>query len=75
MARNGTSRSRATRANAADLVALYYLYGLERVGRLTAQRFIGEHDWYREGADHLVNEEIAGADYWKGAGLRRRQRP
>ena len=47
---------------------LYYLYGLERVGRLTAQRFIGKHDWYREGADYLVNDEIAGANYWKGIG-------
>ncbi len=47
---------------------LYYLYGLERVGRLTAQRFIGRHDWYREGADFLVNDEIAGANYWKGRG-------
>jgi hypothetical protein len=33
---------------------LYYLYGLERAGRLTARRFIGEHDWYREGAEHLI---------------------
>ena len=39
---------------------LYYLYGLERAGRLTARRFIplpsrqgppGRADWYREGAD------------------------
>lgn len=52
----------------ARLWALYYLYGVERVGRLTARRFIGRHDWYREGADHLVNKEIAGADYWKGVG-------
>ncbi|MBN2021302.1 MAG: DUF4159 domain-containing protein [Pirellulales bacterium] len=49
--------------------ALYYLYGVERVGRLTARRFIGNHDWYREGADHLVNEEIAGSDSWSGQGL------
>ena len=47
---------------------LYYLYGLERVGRLTAQRFIGRHDWYREGADYLANDEIAGANYWRGIG-------
>jgi hypothetical protein len=47
---------------------LYYLYGLERVGRLTAQRFIGKHDWYREGADYLVNDEIAGANHWQGIG-------
>ena len=29
----------------------YYLYGVERVGRLTGRRFLGRHDWYREGAD------------------------
>ncbi|MFN3192607.1 MAG: DUF4159 domain-containing protein [Aureliella sp.] len=34
---------------------LYYLYALERVGRLTGRRFIGEHDWYREGASYIVN--------------------
>ncbi len=32
----------------------YYLYGVERVGRLTARRFIGGHDWYREGATQLL---------------------
>ena len=35
----------------------YYLYGLERVGRLSGQRFIGRHDWYREGADFLVKQQ------------------
>lgn len=33
---------------------LYYLYGLERAGRLLGRRFFGEHDWYREGAEFLV---------------------
>jgi hypothetical protein len=32
----------------------YYVYGMERVGRFTARRFIGEHDWYLEGAGMLV---------------------
>ena len=32
----------------------YYLFALERVGRITAQRFIGDHDWYREGAETVV---------------------
>ncbi len=49
---------------------LYYLYGVERVGRLTARRFIGRHDWYREGADHLL--EMRGGtvsrNAWKGVG-------
>jgi hypothetical protein len=34
----------------------YYLYGLERAGRLTGQRFFGDHDWYREGAEHLIHD-------------------
>ncbi|HUT90859.1 MAG TPA: DUF4159 domain-containing protein [Thermoguttaceae bacterium] len=47
---------------------LYYLYGLERVGRLTAQRFIGAHDWYREGADFLLRMKGgAVSDHWVGA--------
>lgn len=36
---------------------LYYLYALERVGRLTNERFMGDHDWYREGADYLINRK------------------
>ncbi|MDZ4819982.1 MAG: DUF4159 domain-containing protein [Planctomycetota bacterium] len=36
----------------------YYLYSLERAGRLTNRRFIGDHDWYREGAAALVAEQL-----------------
>ena len=32
----------------------YYLYGLERTGAKTGVTYIGEHDWYREGAEHLL---------------------
>jgi len=41
----------------------YYLYGLERVGRFTARRFIGEADWYLEGARVLVasQDQLSGA--------------
>ena len=35
----------------------YYLYGLERVGRFTARRFIGEADWYLEGAKMFVSTQ------------------
>ena len=48
---------------------LYYLYGVERVGRLTGRRFLGVHDWYRKGAKILVGEpqdKLRG--YWKGTG-------
>jgi len=33
----------------------YYLYSLERVGLLTGFRLMGTHDWFREGAEELVN--------------------
>ncbi|MFN4258637.1 MAG: DUF4159 domain-containing protein [Gemmataceae bacterium] len=32
----------------------YNLYGIERAGRLSGQRFFGEHDWYRHGCEYLV---------------------
>jgi hypothetical protein len=46
----------------------YYLYGVERAGRLTNQRFLGGHDWYREGADLLVSLQDPLSGYWKGTG-------
>jgi hypothetical protein len=32
----------------------YNYYGIERLGRLSGQRFIGKIDWYREGCERLV---------------------
>ncbi|HVX11827.1 MAG TPA: DUF4159 domain-containing protein [Pirellulales bacterium] len=46
----------------------YYLYGVERAGRLTNQRFLGGHDWYREGAELLVGLQDELSGYWKGTG-------
>lgn len=36
----------------------YYMYGIERVGRLTAQRFFGEHDWYRVGTRFMISPDV-----------------
>ncbi len=47
----------------------YYLYCLERVGRLTARRFIGDHDWYREGTAELLKNRGSLRDYWQGASI------
>jgi hypothetical protein len=44
----------------------YYLYGLERAGRLSGVRFFGNHDWYREGAEELVHEQDKFLGYWRG---------
>lgn len=40
-----------------DTWLYYYLYGLERVGRFTARRYVGDHDWYREGASMFVDAQ------------------
>jgi hypothetical protein len=47
---------------------LYFLYGMERVGRLSGRRFFYSskgtpRDWYREGAEHLLKsrrDELTG---------------
>jgi Domain of unknown function (DUF4159)/A-macroglobulin TED domain len=45
----------------------YYLYGLERAGRLTGLRFFGRNDWYRLGAEELVHEQDKFGGFWVGA--------
>jgi hypothetical protein len=35
----------------------YNIYGIERAGRLSGQRFLGRHDWYREGCRFLVGAQ------------------
>ena len=44
----------------------YYLYALERVGRLAGRRFIGGHDWYREGAELLLASQDSLSGFWNG---------
>ncbi len=48
---------------------LYYMYGMERVGRLTGRRFIGPYDWYRMGvAELLKRQRNLGIGDWVGDG-------
>ncbi|MBB3209033.1 hypothetical protein FHS27_004869 [Rhodopirellula rubra] len=47
----------------------YYLYAVERVGRLSGRRLIGNRDWYREGAERLVSLQDAFQGFWKGGGV------
>jgi hypothetical protein len=35
----------------------YYIYGLERVGAFFNTEFIGEHPWYRDGAENLLKRQ------------------
>jgi hypothetical protein len=46
----------------------YYLYALERAGRLAGVRFFGPHDWYRIGAEELVHEQNKLSGFWRGFG-------
>jgi hypothetical protein len=45
--------------------AFYNIYGIERLGRLSGQRFIGPHDWYREGCSWLVERQDKNGS-WNG---------
>jgi hypothetical protein len=75
----GRSYSVAHNPGPTGMNVLYYLYGLERVGRLTAKRFIplfpnkpgqpGRADWYREGAEHLVRSQDQLSGYWVSRGV------
>lgn len=52
-----------------SLTFFYYLYALERVGRLSGRRFIGGHDWYREGAERLSELQDEFVGFWAGTGV------
>ncbi|MBL8816225.1 MAG: DUF4159 domain-containing protein [Planctomyces sp.] len=41
----------------------YYLYGVERAGRMSNVRFFGQKDWYRQGARFFVSEQ-EGSGKW-----------
>src|SRR5262249_22706513 len=50
--------------NKTQFAYLYYLYGLERVGMLYGTDKMGPHEWYPEGANHLLSTQINGT--WGG---------
>jgi hypothetical protein len=53
--------AKLTEDNAVGRLAhpFYCLYGIERAGRLTGQRFFGGHDWYEVGCRYLVDTQKA----------------
>ncbi len=68
LGRNFTVQRNPGQGGAGSQWHYYYLYGLERVGRLSAHRFIGDHDWYREGAQFLLSQQDRFAHNWIGEG-------
>jgi hypothetical protein len=35
----------------------YWLYSVERVGIAAGYKYFGDHDWYREGAEHIIKSQ------------------
>jgi hypothetical protein len=48
----------------------YCLYGIERAGRLTGQRYFGGHDWYEIGCRYLVSIQKPDGSWYSGGGRR-----
>ncbi len=55
-------------ANRGALHHYYYLYGLERVGILGLIPRLGKHDWYTEGARHLMSAQRPDGSWEAGSG-------
>jgi hypothetical protein len=45
----------------------YYLWGLEQAARLSGVRLLGDHDWFRLGAEELVQKQDQVSGCWHGA--------
>ena len=60
---------RLDRNSVRQLHHVYYgLYGIERAGRLTGERFFGGHDWYRLGCQYLVSNQRVDGSWGAAAG-------
>ena len=42
----------------------YYLYAMERAGVLAAVAWMGDRDWYGEGADYLCDVQAQDGGWW-----------
>ncbi len=65
----GREFSPAVNPRGSGMYYYYYMYGVERVGRMTGHRFLGSHDWYREGTKELMRRAQFAAS-WGGDGDR-----
>ncbi|MFK8113257.1 MAG: DUF4159 domain-containing protein [Rubripirellula sp.] len=70
LAKNFTLKVNPGGGGGGSTTLFYYLYALERVGRLSGRRFIGQHDWYREGAERLLETDLLDEfrGFWEGFG-------
>jgi serine/threonine protein kinase len=47
----------------------YYLHDLARTGTLAGVRFLGQHDWYRLGAQELLKTQTKAEGWWQGVNV------
>ena len=65
LGKNFSATSNPGRGNSWEL---YYLYGIERAGVLYGTEKIGDHDWYFEGAKHLLSTQAADGSWTVSGG-------
>ncbi|MCH7871149.1 MAG: hypothetical protein IID33_05565, partial [Planctomycetes bacterium] len=46
----------------------YYLYGVERIGRASGQKYFRDRDWFKEGAAYLLNSQQEEGSWLGGYG-------
>jgi hypothetical protein len=46
----------------------YNFYGIERLGRVSGERFVGKFDWYRQGCEELVKRQLPDGSFTGGKG-------
>lgn len=68
LAKRYTVRANPLLQRADPRTRLYFLYGLERAGRLSGRRFVGANDWYRDGAKQLLRTQHPLNHYWQTPG-------
>lgn len=86
LGRNFSVRNNPGDDGAAQRWQFYYLYGMERVGRMSGQRFFygkpqlnpntgvfttSRYDWYREGCGVLLEMQDSFSHYWAGMEIER----
>jgi hypothetical protein len=62
-----TDEGNGTRFSFRDSNFYYNAYGIERAGRLSGQRFIAGHDWYRAGCEAIIKRQQEDGS-WTGSG-------
>lgn len=61
----GKTWDNGLRAGFAEQWLYYYMYAVERVGILSGRKYLGGHDWYRDGAEYLVRRQSPDGS-WSG---------